>query len=81
MSEIGKEASLVEVATIVSDALRTAGIAATFTRCTAGVGRSAPRADDGDRARRHCYAARRSVSGASRRPGPGIHAERGKRGA
>lgn len=31
MSEIGKEASLVEVATIVSDALRTAGIAATLS--------------------------------------------------
>ena len=31
MSEIGKETSLVEVATIVSDALRTAGIAATLS--------------------------------------------------
>lgn len=31
MSEIGKEASLVEVATIVSDALQTAGIAATLS--------------------------------------------------
>ena len=31
MSELGKEASLVEVATIVSDALRKAGIAATLS--------------------------------------------------
>ena len=74
MSEIGKEASLVEVATIVSDALRTAGIAATFMQRATGAGRSAPRADDGDRALRHCYAARPSVRGASRRAEPDIHA-------